>query len=68
MWLYSISFKNTDNFGKTLQSHVADPGLDVRIVLKEFPSQFDVTNNFFLIFAVGLWVLRPLQAYCTSPG
>jgi hypothetical protein len=23
---------------------------------------------FFLICAVGLWVLRPLLAYCTSPG
>jgi hypothetical protein len=23
---------------------------------------------FFLIRAVGLWVLRPLLAYCTSPG
>jgi hypothetical protein len=23
---------------------------------------------FFLIFAVGLWVLWPLLAYCTSPG
>jgi hypothetical protein len=25
-------------------------------------------NRFFLICAVGLWVLRPLLAYCTSPG
>jgi hypothetical protein len=23
--------------------------------------------NFFLICAVGLWVLQPLLAYCTSP-
>jgi hypothetical protein len=23
---------------------------------------------FFLISAVGLWVLQPLLAYCTSPG
>jgi hypothetical protein len=23
---------------------------------------------FFLVCAVGLWVLRPLLAYCTSPG
>jgi hypothetical protein len=23
---------------------------------------------FFLIRVVGLWVLRPLLAYCTSPG
>jgi hypothetical protein len=27
-----------------------------------------VSNLFFLICAVGLWVLRPLLAYCTSPG
>jgi hypothetical protein len=26
------------------------------------------TIIFFLIFAVGLWVLRPLLAYCTSLG
>jgi hypothetical protein len=25
-------------------------------------------NIFFFICAVGLWVLRPLLAYCTSPG
>jgi hypothetical protein len=26
------------------------------------------SHIFFLISAVGLWVLRPLLAYCTSPG
>jgi hypothetical protein len=26
------------------------------------------TFTFFLICAVGLWVLRPLLAYCTGPG
>jgi hypothetical protein len=25
-------------------------------------------RNFFFICVVGLWVLRPLLAYCTSPG
>jgi hypothetical protein len=25
-------------------------------------------NTIFLIWAVGLWVLRPLLANCTSPG
>jgi hypothetical protein len=27
-----------------------------------------IVKNFFFICAVGLWVLRPLLAYCTSPG
>jgi hypothetical protein len=28
----------------------------------------DDVANFFLISGVGLWVLQPLLAYCTSPG
>jgi hypothetical protein len=37
--------------------------------LLELASMYDTVKKFFiLICAVGLWVLRPLQAYCTSPG
>jgi hypothetical protein len=34
----------------------------------DMPSTLDIPLFFFLIRAVGLWVLRPLLAYCTSPG
>jgi hypothetical protein len=27
-----------------------------------------IANTFFLISGVGLWVLRPLLAYCVIPG
>jgi hypothetical protein len=36
-------------------------GIRMGMVLK-------VLKTFFFICAVGLWVLRPLLAYCTSPG
>jgi hypothetical protein len=35
---------------------------------KEQLNSFCMKLNFFLTCAVGLWVLRPLLAYCTSPG
>jgi hypothetical protein len=46
-------------------------GVKIKIKILEIfsvPYTLDVTSFFFLICTMGLWVLRQLLAYCTSPG